>query len=96
MFLLTKENISKKLLSELAGTTVLLASKFGIKIITVEFTTVSSGLYRSENQKGYLFRRVQGLYLLRSDNSDLILHGTTTDMIRFIKTGDYALDSTER
>lgn len=47
---------------------------------------------RGGGKRGYIFERVQGPYLLRSDNDNLILHGTAEDMVRFIKTEDYTLD----
>ena len=93
MFLITKDNITEKLLAELANTPVLLDSKFGIKQVVVESINVRLSLDRStgRGEKGYLFRRVQGPCLLRSDDCTFILHGIAEDMVRFIKTGDYDL-----
>ena len=95
MFLLTKKNVSEDVLAKLVGQTIMFDTKFGIKIIHVETATVSPRLENGRDDNGYLFRRCQGPYLLRSDNHDLILHGTTEDMIRFIKTEDYSLDDVE-
>ena len=93
MFLLTKGNISGQLLAELVGTNVLFASKFGIKIIRIDTIIVDKRYSRGTNRNGYLFRRVQGSHLLRSDSH--ILHGITEDIIRFIKTDDYDLDGSD-
>ena len=75
----------------------MLETKYGIKHVHIESTKVSTSPSKSNGSglDAYLFRKVQGPYLLRSDNYSLVLHGIAEDMVRFIKTSDYDIDREE-
>ena len=92
MLLITKENISKELLSRYVGAgVVLLETKFGIKKVLLErINRVARGKYKG--QSGYIFNRIQGPWLVRSDARTTVLHGAPKEIIKFIKTDDYEIE----
>lgn len=96
MILVTKHNVTTELLESICsneGDPFLLLTPVGIRKFRLCDTTNSRGTHRHE--AGMLIMHGQGPYLVFNDDRDTILHGDVTELVSYIKNGNYTVVPSE-
>lgn len=92
MVLITKTNVTSALLEGVHrtnGDVFLLDTPMGVHQFTIATITNSHGNF--VHKRGMIILRVQNAYLVFTDDTDTVLHGDVTELVDYIKKGNYAV-----